>query len=234
LPGTLSPTTLLEELHQAHEDLTTDDIEDLFPHSIDFTVSPENPLYSLLANVQSYTPPSPLTPLSQLFDSGIPSPFAKNMPTILSPMPTIQLSLPTLMELTAQCMPSCNHFSAPKWDKSKPRELTQYFKELEYLFRDCGITDHTQMKEYVARYITYNTAETWTGLPEFAATTIPVGNQAATAISYENWKEAIIRLYSGAEESTRYTVNELHQLVQDNFDLSAYTLGTFSTYYHEF
>ncbi|KAG6881912.1 hypothetical protein C0993_012499, partial [Termitomyces sp. T159_Od127] len=68
----------------------------------------------------------------------------------------------------------------------------------------------------------------------FAATTIPVGDQAATAISYENWKEAVICLYPGAEESTRYTVNKLHQLVQDNFDLSAYTLGTFSTYYRKF
>ncbi|KAG6896549.1 hypothetical protein C0993_008273, partial [Termitomyces sp. T159_Od127] len=94
------------------------------------------------------------------------------------------------MENTAQCMPPCNHFSAPKWDESKPRELTQYFKELEYLFRDCGITDHTQMKEYAARYIMYNTAETWTGLSEFAATTTPIGDQAATAISYKNWKEA--------------------------------------------
>ncbi|KAG6875276.1 hypothetical protein C0993_010062, partial [Termitomyces sp. T159_Od127] len=119
-------------------------------------------------------------------------------------MPTIQLFLPTPMKLTAQCMLPHNHFSVAKWDKSKPRELTQYFKELKYFFRDCGITDHTQMKEYTARYITYNTAETWTGLPEFAATTTPIGNQATTAISYKNWKEAVICLYSGTEESTRY------------------------------
>ncbi|KAG6874954.1 hypothetical protein C0993_011408 [Termitomyces sp. T159_Od127] len=152
----------------------------------------------------------------------------------LSPTPTIQLSLLTLMEPTAQCMPPRNHFSAPKWDESKPRELTQYFKELEYLFRDWGITSHTQMKEYVARYVMYDTAGTWAGLSEFAATTIPVGDQAATAISYKNWKEAVICLYPGAEESTCYTVNKLHQLVQDNFDLSAYMLGTFSTYYRVF
>ncbi|KAG6875962.1 hypothetical protein C0993_006554 [Termitomyces sp. T159_Od127] len=138
------------------------------------------------------------------------------------------------MEPTAQHMPPCNHFSAPKWDESKLRKLTQYFKKLEYLFRDCGITDHTQMKEYAARYVMYDTAETWTGLPEFAATTTPVGNQATTAISYKNWKEAMILLYPGAEESMCYMVNELHQLVQDNFDLSAYTLGTFLTYYHKF
>ncbi|KAG6866196.1 hypothetical protein C0993_007616 [Termitomyces sp. T159_Od127] len=204
--------TLLKELHQAHKDLTADDIKDLFPHSINFTVSSENPLYSPLADVQSYTLPSPLPLLSHLFDSSIPSPFAKNTPTILSSMPTIQLSLPTLMEPTTQRMPPCNHFSAPKWDELKLRELTQYFKELEYLFRDCSITDHTQMKEYTARYITYNTAETWTGLPEFAATTTPVGNQAATAISHKNWKKAVIRLYPGAEESTRYTAKIARQL----------------------
>ncbi|KAG6882775.1 hypothetical protein C0993_009195 [Termitomyces sp. T159_Od127] len=110
------------------------------------------------------------------------------------------------MEPTAQCMPPHNHFSAPKWDVSKPRELTQYFKELEYLFKDCGIIDHTQMKEYMARYITYNTAETWTGLPEFAATTTPIGDQAATAISYKNWKEAVIHLYPGAKESMHYMI----------------------------
>ncbi|KAG6898774.1 hypothetical protein C0993_004323, partial [Termitomyces sp. T159_Od127] len=96
------------------------------------------------------------------------------------------------------------------------------------------ITNHTQMKEYAARYITYNTAETWTGLPEFAATTTPIGNQAPTTISYKNWKEAMICLYPGTEESMRYTVNELHQLVQDNFDLSAYIPGTFLTYYRKF
>ncbi|KAG6884304.1 hypothetical protein C0993_012336 [Termitomyces sp. T159_Od127] len=110
------------------------------------------------------------------------------------------------MEPTAQHMPPCNYFSVPKWDKSKPRELTQYFKELEYLFRDCGITEHTKMKEYVARYVMYNTAEIWTGLPEFAATTTPVGNQASTAISYKNGKEAVIHLYPGTEESMRYMI----------------------------
>ncbi|KAG6900502.1 hypothetical protein C0993_009812 [Termitomyces sp. T159_Od127] len=157
-----------------------------------------------------------------------------NMPTTLSPTPTIQLPLPTLMEHIAQHMPLHNHFSAPKWDKSKLRELTQYFKELKYFFRDCSITDHTQMKEYMARYVTYNTAETWTDLPKFSATTAPVGDKAPTTISYENWKEAMIRLYSGAEELTCYMVNKLHQLVQDNFNLSAYTLGTFSAYYREF
>ncbi|KAG6873580.1 hypothetical protein C0993_001261, partial [Termitomyces sp. T159_Od127] len=210
LLGALPPTTLLEELHQAHADLTADDIKDFFPCNIDFTVSPENLLYSPLANIQSYTLPSPLTLLSQLFDFCIPSPFAKDMPTTLSPMPTIQLPLPTLMKSTTQRMPPCNHFSALKWDESKPRKLTQYFKELEYLFRDCSITDHTQIKEYTARYVMYDTAETWTGLPEFSATTTLIGDQAATAISYKNWKEAVIHLYLGTKESTCYMVNELH------------------------
>ncbi|KAG5330327.1 hypothetical protein C0989_008948, partial [Termitomyces sp. Mn162] len=42
----------------------------------------------------------------------------------------------------------CNDTTAPKWDESRPRELPQYFKELEYLFTDCGIADDTQKKEY--------------------------------------------------------------------------------------
>ena len=90
------------------------------------------------------------------------------------------------------------------------------------------------MKEYAARYVSYDTAETWTGLLEFAAMTIATPDLPAAAITYDVWKAAVIKLYSGAKESTHYTVNELQQLSQDNFDNGTYTLGTFSTYYHEF
>ncbi|KAG6874112.1 hypothetical protein C0993_000808, partial [Termitomyces sp. T159_Od127] len=47
------------------------------------------------------------------------------------------------------------------------------------------------MKEYVAKYITYDMAETWTGLPKFSATTLAVADQLSTAISYKTWKKAI-------------------------------------------
>ncbi|KAG6881275.1 hypothetical protein C0992_001463 [Termitomyces sp. T32_za158] len=88
------------------------------------------------------------------------------------------------------------------------------------------------MKEYASRYVSYDTAETWTGITEFN-TQIPGDQEGAAprAATYEEWKAAVIRLYPGAEESTRYTVNDLHQLAQDTFEDGIYTIGALSTYY---
>ncbi|KAG6871565.1 hypothetical protein C0992_010726 [Termitomyces sp. T32_za158] len=138
-------------------------------------------------------------------------------------------------------MPTRGHFSAPKWDETKPRELTQYFRELEYLLRDCNITNPTQMKEYASRYVSYDTAETWTGITEFN-TQIP-GNQegaAPQAATYKEWKAAVIHLYPGAEESTCYTVNDWPRIhlrmvsTQNTFEDGIYTIGALSTYYQDF
>ncbi|KAG5719400.1 hypothetical protein E4T56_gene13465 [Termitomyces sp. T112] len=104
-------------------------------------------------------------------------------------------------------MPPCNNTTAPKWDESRPRELPQYFKKLEYLFADCGIADDTQKKEYAARYVSYDMAETWLGLPEFG-NNITIGNNAPRPYTYQEWKAAVL---SGLA-----------------------TLGRFSDYYRDF
>lgn len=57
-----------------------------------------------------------------------------------------------------------------------------------------------QIKEYMAQYIFYNTAETWTGLSEFAA--LVLSAQPAQGTLYEGWKMAVIQLYSGTEKAT--------------------------------
>ncbi|KAG6894767.1 hypothetical protein C0992_004782 [Termitomyces sp. T32_za158] len=132
------------------------------------------------------------------------------------------------MDPNAQCMPPCNHFSAPKWDETNSRELGQYFKKLEYLLRNCGVTNHTQMKQYATHYVSYDTADIWTGLAEFSAPAAALGNQALAGTNYETWKAAIICLYPGAEESTKYTVSDLQKFVQDTFDNGIYTIGNLS------
>ncbi|KAG5725015.1 hypothetical protein E4T56_gene12516 [Termitomyces sp. T112] len=103
-------------------------------------------------------------------------------------------------------MPPRNNTTAPKWDESCPRELPQYFKELEYLFADCGITDNTQKKKYAARYVSYDIAETWLGLPEFGDNAI-IGNNVPQPYMYQEWKVAVLRLYPGADASARYNLD---------------------------
>ncbi|KNZ78148.1 hypothetical protein J132_01673 [Termitomyces sp. J132] len=130
-------------------------------------------------------------------------------------------------------MPPRNDTTAPKWDESRPRELPQYFKELEYLFADCGIADDTQKKEYTSRYISYDTAETWLGLPEFGNNII-IGNDAPRPYTYQEWKAAVLRLYPGADASARYNLGDLEQLVNQTFNSGLATLGRFSDYYRDF
>ena len=119
-------------------------------------------------------------------------------------------------------MPPRNDSTAPKFDESCPCELNQYFRELEYLLADCSVNDETQKKEYAARYLSDDMAETWLGLPEF------------TDHTYAEWKAAVLHLYPGAEESARYTLQDLERLVNQTFSTGITTLGHFSDYYRDF
>ncbi|KAG5332030.1 hypothetical protein C0989_007409 [Termitomyces sp. Mn162] len=106
-------------------------------------------------------------------------------------------------------MPPHNNTTVPKWNESRLRELPQYFKELEYLFADCGITDDTQKKEYALQYVSYNTAE-------------------------GEWKSAVLRLYPGTDASACYNLGDLEWLVNQTFNSGLVTLGRFSDYYRDF
>ncbi|KNZ72423.1 hypothetical protein J132_03389 [Termitomyces sp. J132] len=130
-------------------------------------------------------------------------------------------------------MPLHNDTTAPKWDENCPRELPQYFKELEYPFADYGIADDTQKKEYAAQYVSYNMMETWLGLPEFG-NNITIGNNAPQPHTYQEWKAAVLRLYPGTDASTHYNLGDLEQLVNQTFNSGLATLGRFSDYYQDF
>ncbi|KAG5724825.1 hypothetical protein E4T56_gene12636 [Termitomyces sp. T112] len=128
-------------------------------------------------------------------------------------------------------MPLHNDTTVPKWDESRPRELPQYFKELKYLFTNCSITDDTQKKEYALQYISYNTAETWLGLPEFGDN---IGNNTPQPYTYQEWKSAVLRLYPGTDASACYNLGNLEWLVNQTFNSDLATLGRFSDYYRDF
>ena len=117
------------------------------------------------------------------------------------------------------CMPPRNDSTAPKWDESCP---CKYFRELEYLLADCSVKDDNQKKEYTTRYLLYDTAETWLGLPKFNNHT------------YAEWKAAVLCLYPGAEESACYTLQDLERLVNQTFSTGITTLGHFLDYYRDF
>ena len=161
-------------------------------------------------------------------DNFLDAPLSSLTPDTYSPIPT-SLPLPTPAIDTTMAdnrltrrMPPRNDSTAPKWDESRPRELNQYFRELEYLLVDCSVNDNNQKKEYATRYLSYDTAETWLGLPKFNNHT------------YAKWKAAVLHLYSGAGELACYTLQDLKQLINQTFSTSITTLGHFSDYYRDF
>ncbi|KAG5333787.1 hypothetical protein C0989_004834 [Termitomyces sp. Mn162] len=178
------------------------------------------------------TPLSPLTPTDSLF-------FLEAQSIPSSPINPFLLLNPTIANMNndpvaqhARMLPG-NDTTAPKWDESRPKELPQYFKELEYLFADCGTADNTQKKEYAARYISYDMAETWLGLPEFGDNAI-IGNNVPRPYTYQEWKVAVLRLYPGTDASARYNLGNLERLVNQTFNSGLATLGRFSDYYRDF
>ncbi|KAG5332935.1 hypothetical protein C0989_006392 [Termitomyces sp. Mn162] len=93
-------------------------------------------------------PLSPLTPTNSIFfpeTQSIPSSPTNPLPLLNPPIANMNNDPATQHAR----MLLRNDTTVPKWDESHPRELPQYFKKLEYLFADCGITDDSQKKEYV-------------------------------------------------------------------------------------
>ncbi|KAG6875241.1 hypothetical protein C0992_004589, partial [Termitomyces sp. T32_za158] len=132
--------------------------------------------------------PSSVPPM-QLTSTTPPPPLPSSTNVAVSQRTNLLQHQPTMEQAATPRMPTRSHFSALKWDETKLKELTQYFRELEYLLRDCNITDNMQMKEYASCYVSYDTAETWTGITEFN-TQIPGDQEGAApgAATYEEWK----------------------------------------------
>lgn len=106
LASALPCHTPVQKLQNTENELTVDDIPDIFPCSLKYNLSDNNPLAFLLAAVQSFTTPASSTPLSQLF----------NFPNLL-PKIRIFSSLhgkTVTIEPPSQHMPLCNYFSVPK------------------------------------------------------------------------------------------------------------------------
>ncbi|KNZ75945.1 hypothetical protein J132_00693 [Termitomyces sp. J132] len=141
---------------------------------LDLLLTNSKPLETFMTFLDA--PLSPLTPTDSLF-------FLEAQSIPSSPINPFLLLNPTIANMNNDPvarharMPLRNDTTVPKWDESCPRELPQYFKELEYLFADCGIADNMQKKEYAAQYVSYDMAETWLGLPEFGNNVI-IGNNA--------------------------------------------------------
>ena len=118
-------------------------------------------------------------------------------------------------------MPLTGEKHAPVFDPKQPRSLGRYFTNLESLFERASVTDDQQKKVFACRYVDFNVVDDWENLDEY---------QPGEA-TYAQFKRAVIKLYPGADETTKYTRAGLHQLVRDASTLGFPTLGDWAEFF---
>jgi hypothetical protein len=123
---------------------------------------------------------------------------------------------------TVTTMPARGHATAPKFSPDQPRELRRFFKELEYLFTNAGVTNDDEKKPYAVRYMDADVADLWESIAEFSAG------------SYDDFKKAIHGLYPGSEEERKWNMADMDKLVGEQLRIGIYSVADFGTYYRSF
>jgi hypothetical protein len=100
-------------------------------------------------------------------------------------------------------MPARGNRMALSFDKSKPRELSHFFDDLEYLFlRDPTFTE-VEKKKQVLRYVGFDIKQIWKMFPECV-------NMLTT---YQQFKDAILVHYPDASGDYVYSLRDMDTLV---------------------
>ncbi|KAG6838581.1 hypothetical protein C0991_010454 [Blastosporella zonata] len=134
----------------------------------------------------------------------------------------------------AKSMPARGHNTAPSFSPNEPQELPRYFQELEFLFASSGVIDDVDKKALGIRYVDYNTSEQWLSLAEYEASGINPTTQTVIPYSYQDWKTAVISLYPGADNATKYSMANLDQVTGEARRADIKTIGQFAAYYCKF
>jgi hypothetical protein len=104
---------------------------------------------------------------------------------------------------TMYTMPMCNECAAPTFDSSKPRELSQYFEDLEQLMKCASISDQQDMKKQLLCYVDFSTKQIWKTFPEF------LDNNK----TYQNFKDVILVHYPNASGGFVYSIRDMDLLI---------------------
>ncbi|KAF8812646.1 hypothetical protein BYT27DRAFT_7251576 [Phlegmacium glaucopus] len=121
-------------------------------------------------------------------------------------------------------LPLPGESTAPFFDKTKPRELSCFFKYLEWLYAKFGVSDERRKKECMVGYTYWETEGFWKAFEEF-------GDPTAT---YNDLKAAVIRMYPGSNDNNLYTIRNMDFLIGKRQHLGIMTrdeLADFHTKY---
>ena len=116
-------------------------------------------------------------------------------------------------------MPIRGERAAPIFDKTKPRELTRFFDDLEYLFDRATITSAAEKKRLALRYIDFDTEQAWKSFPEYSNATT----------TYSDFKETVLGFYPDI-----YSLGDMEHLVSNAQRTAISTISQLSDFHLQF
>ena len=125
---------------------------------------------------------------------------------------------------TAQPMPARGDRGAPQFDPAKPRELRRFFEELRFHFTRAQVTDEDAMKKHAVRFVECDTAELWEILPQFADVNA----------SFQDFVDAIYKLYPGADADQRWVIADMDKLIGETSRVGILLLTDLGRFHREF
>ncbi|EED81133.1 predicted protein [Postia placenta Mad-698-R] len=171
-------------------------------------------------------PPPPLAPSNAASNSN-PAPPAPTIPSTTTtsssspaPINTTNMSQNTNTPL----MPPRGHSTAPSFDPSEVRSLRRYFQDLEALFTRCQITDEAAKKQWAVRYPLIDVADLWETIESFID----------VAKSYNDWKADVRALYPGADDTRKWSLADMDQLIGERAHIGIHNAADLGCYYRDF
>ncbi|EED77584.1 predicted protein, partial [Postia placenta Mad-698-R] len=125
---------------------------------------------------------------------------------------------------TAPLMPPRGHSTAPTFDPSEVHSLRRYFQDLEALFTRCQITDEAAKKQWAVRYPSIDVADLWETIESFID----------VAKSYNDWKADVRALYPGADDTRKWSLADMDQLIGERARIGIHNAADLGCYYRDF
>ncbi|EED83225.1 predicted protein [Postia placenta Mad-698-R] len=171
--------------------------------------------------------PPPLLAPSNAASNSNPAPPAPTIPSTTTssssspaPINTTNMSQNTNTPL----MPPRGHSMAPSFDPSEVRSLRRYFQDLKALFTRCQITDEAAKKQWAVRYPSIDVADLWETIESFID----------VAKSYNDWKADVRALYPGADDTRKWSLADMDQLIGERARIGIHNAADLGCYYRDF
>jgi hypothetical protein len=118
-------------------------------------------------------------------------------------------------------MPACGHSTAPRFD-GNALNLCLYFDEVESLSIDAGLNEEGKIRHALC-YASREDNKLWSTLPE----------AQAQAPNYARFRDAIIKLYPGADDGRKHAESDLQWLIDTQRQYGIESRAKLRHYYGE-